>query len=69
MVGIEIEIVSETEIGIVIGMVVVVVAAAPAADEMMTTDRENDTTKVMGMMTREAKEGIETRYPSPPKNR
>lgn len=49
----------ETKIVIVIGMLVV----PTAADETRTTGRENDTMKVMGMMTREANEGI--RSPSP----
>ncbi len=48
---VEIETVTETETAIVTGM------AAAAADEMMTRGRENDITKVMGMMTREVKEG------------
>lgn len=43
-----------TETAIVTGMVV------GAADETMIMDRENGTTKVMGMMIQEAKEGIKS---------
>lgn len=35
-----------------------IVTGMAAVDETMTLGRENDTTKVMGTMTREAKEGI-----------
>lgn len=60
-VGIETEIEKGTETVTATGMVV---AAAPApAGETKTTDRENDTTKVMGMTTREAKGG--TKLPPP----
>jgi hypothetical protein len=54
MVAIETE-TAETKIAIVTGMV------AAAADEMMIMARENDTMKVMGTMTREAKEGTKAR--------
>jgi hypothetical protein len=50
---VEIEIATGTGKEIVIGM------AADQADEMTITARGKGTTKVMGMMTREAKEGIE----------